>query len=213
MKKIFIIFAVLGMLSCTSETYESGDGDLSYLRADFVEMHTAATKLVDSFVTDEDDAFELQQYADVAWAERPDTLYRALAYYNKVGTQAQPHSFQPVYVLRPKKAADIEGDIRHDPVGLESTWLSANGKYINMGLLMKVGQAEGDALSQVVGVTLDSESADAMALTFIHDQGGVPEYYTQRLYVSIPVSDTMRGKTITLRIQTYSGPVVKTLQL
>ena len=197
------------LTACTSETYDTGDGDLSYLRADFVEMHTAAAKEVDRFVTDEGDTYLLQPHATVAWAEKADTLYRALAYYNRLPDRVEPQTFQTVYVLRPQTNSpnDQTTNLPTDPVGVESAWMSPNGRYINLGLLLKLGSTGDADLRQTIGVVTDSETDDAVVLSFIHDQAGVPEYYTQRIFASIPVTDDMSDKAITLRINTYEGAV------
>jgi len=43
----------LMMSACSHDSYESGDGRDSYLRADFVEAHTASAHEISSAVTDE----------------------------------------------------------------------------------------------------------------------------------------------------------------
>ncbi|MBQ8452367.1 MAG: NigD-like N-terminal domain-containing protein [Prevotella sp.] len=205
----------LFLFSCTTENYETGDGDMSYMRADFVMMHTAAAKTVDHFVTDEGETVNLQTQATVSWAEKADTLYRALAYYNndKAAQKVEVKSLQPVYVLRPRKVEDLETEPKDDPVGLESAWMSSNGQFINLGILLMMGQPEDDKAHHIIGVVLNSETDDTITLTFDHDQGGIPEYYTQRYYVSIPVTDTMQGKAVTLRLNTYQGLIEKTFSL
>lgn len=214
MKKLFLFPAVLALLSCTSETYDTGDGSLSFLHADFVEMHTVAPKSVDWFTTDEEQRFDLSTPATAAWAEKADTLYRALAYYTTEEDVASTISLQQVYVLRPEVLAPKKTP-KTDPVGLESIWLSPNGRYINMGLLLKIGteEATDNSARHTIGVAITEETPDALSLTLAHDQGGVPEYYTQRVYASIPVSDDMRGKTVTLSVNTYQGTKERTLNI
>ena len=70
--------------SCSNDTYESGDGDYSYLRADFVEAHTKAPNEIDYAVTDNRDSLALSPRYRVSWASQADTNYRGLLYYSKV---------------------------------------------------------------------------------------------------------------------------------
>ena len=206
--------AFLLFTACTSESYDTGDGTLSYLRADFVMMHTAAEKTVDHFVTDEGETISLQPYATVSWAAKADTLYRALAYYNhdKAAQTVETQSFQPVYVLWPHGAEDPDAAPDDDAVGLESAWLSSNRQFINLGLLLMMGQPDDDTARHTIGATLSSETDDTVIITFRHNQGGIPQYYTQRLYASIPVAETMHGKTVIIRVNTYQGLVERTFK-
>ena len=205
-----LLMGLLSLLvSCTSETYDAGDGDLSYLRADFVEIHTEAAKTIDYFIDDDDATHRLPTPFAVGWAEKADTLYRALAYYNKVGSSVRPLSFHQVYVLRPQ-APEVDGGKKTDPVGVESVWTSNNGRYFNIGLLLKTGQADSLDAIQQIGVLLDEETDEAVSLTLLHDQGGVPEYYTARVYASIPLDERLQGKAISLKINTYAGVIERT---
>ena len=53
------------------------------------------------------------------------------------------------------------------------------------------------------------DSTRAVRLLLYHDQGGVPEYYSQRAFFSIPVK-VLVTDTIHLLINTYSGQVERT---
>lgn len=210
----FMLLALCCMGGCTHETYDTGDMELSYLRADFVEAHTVAAKQVDSAVTDEGLTLQLAPYATAEWATTADSIYRALLYYNKVedGT-TKPVAIVSVPVLRCKPLASDE-QLYTDPVVLESSWLSKNGKYLNLGLLLKTGVADGiDALQKVGVVQHDvvtqADGTHLYDLQFFHQQNGVPEYYSARTYISIPLTDMRQGDTIRLSVNTYQGEVVK----
>ena len=49
-----------------------------------------------------------------------------------------------------------------------------------------------------------------MTLRLHHDQGGVPEYYSSRIYTSIPLNGELAGKIIRLKVNTYKGEIEKT---
>lgn len=51
---------------------------------------------------------------------------------------------------------------------------------------------------------VNADGTTTQHLTLYHDQGGVPEYYSQRTYVSIPLSD-IHADFIILTINTYDG--------
>jgi hypothetical protein len=51
-----------------------------------------------------------------------------------------------------------------------------------------------------------------LSVLLYHDQANVPEYYSTQAYVSIPTTG-LGVDSIRLYINTYSGPVIKTLPL
>ena len=67
----------LFLLACEQDLYEKGDGELSYLRADFVEAYVNADKQINRVVTDDDDELKLTMPYTADWIKRPDTTYRA----------------------------------------------------------------------------------------------------------------------------------------
>lgn len=146
---------------------------------------------------------------------RSDSMYRALIYYNLVeGTgEASPIAISTVPVLTFGLPSDTV-KIVTDPVTFESAWLSGSGKYLNLGVALKTGLAEGVDTRQVIGVVC--ESVDTLAtgnhvfhLIFYHAQNDVPEYYSSRTYVSIPTAGMRNGDRIIISVNSYSGLVTK----
>ena len=199
------------LLACENEAYDTGDGALSAMRADFVEAETDADARMTGFVA-------------VAWMDRPDTVYRALLYYNKVtaadgSAAAEPLSLAQVLVLPVVSAADLAVEPKRDPVTFVSSWTSANGRYLNLELLIKTGKTDEGYGTQSVGMKCDSVTADAAGrrtvwLCLTHDQNGVPEYYSSQTYVSIPVVGLpvapAQGDEVILDINTYDGKITRT---
>lgn len=213
----------IALTACTFEAYDSGDGTNSYLTADLVLLRTVPDKSVRSVQLD--DGLELRLFNPFAkdWIERPDTVYRALLYYDQmsarsdaaVGTNpnsipvVRARSVLPVPVLRISAAADVD-NILTDPVGFESMWVSKNGSYLNLSLLLKSGKAEGDTSLHTLGVVSNGTTTDAdghrtLHLTLYHDQGGVPEYYTVQQYVSIDTRSLVGADAVEIIIDTYRG--------
>ena len=213
--------------SCSSDSYETGDGKYSYLRADFGEIHTAKPQQVDYSVNDEGRRISFETATTVKWAEKGDTLYRALIYYNDLPDKAtRSISLQPVYVLAPKAAADVK-DPRHDPVTFESAWLStcqrsdltiavdslsraAATHYLNIAFLVKTGQPDDEKARQTIGMMSEQTDDGKLRLTLLHDQGTIPQYYSTRIYTSIPLSDSQLQRGIVLSVNTYDGELIRT---
>lgn len=217
----------IALTACTSEAYDSGDGANSYLTADLVLLRTTPDKSVRSVQLDDGIELRLSNPFAKDWIERPDTVYRALLYYDQktarsdaaVGTNpnsihvVRARSVLPVPVLRISAAADVDNMLT-DPVGLESMWVSKNGSYLNLSLLLKSGKAKGDTSLHTLGVvsndtTTDADGRRTLHLTLYHDQGGVPEYYTVQQYVSIPSPLLKDADIVELTVNTYNG--IKTI--
>lgn len=90
------------LAACQVDSYDSGDGEYSMLTADFVEAHTSQASAVDYAVTDGGDSLVMQQPLSADWADKADTLYRAILYYDHAdGTAVRARSIVQVPVLRP----------------------------------------------------------------------------------------------------------------
>lgn len=225
-QSLAVIAFLITLTACTSESYDAGDGPNSYLTADLVLLHTSQDKSVRSALLDDGTTLQFSNPFAQEWLARPDSVYRALLYYDKTdattdaaagnGTTAKTivraRSVRPVPVLSPVEAAKVDA-MRTDPVGFESLWMSKNKSYINLSLLLKSGKAEGDEALHALGVVSDGTTTDAagsrtLHLTLYHDQGGVPEYYTVQQYVSIPTQLLEEADTVELTLNTYNGKKV-----
>ncbi len=212
-KKTILIFFFASLLTaaCTTRDYDTGDGKLSYMRADFAEAHSNAVGSLDYADTDEGQRVYFPSAVQAKWAVTADSLYRVLVYYDATEekTTNKVHSLMQLVTLTPKPASEVK-EQHTDPVKVESAWVSANGKYINLGLRLMTGATDDDTLKQTVGVLLDEKTeredhTHHYQLTFLHNQNGVPEYYSALVYISIPTANMDAGDGITLRINTYDG--------
>ena len=125
-----LLSAVTALSGCTTEAYDSGDGRYSYLTADFVVAHTSAGKTVDYVVCDNGERLVLSPAYRVEWAEKADTTYRALLYYNAATASSSPRTVvavaaSQVPVFHPLPASMLE-TVATDPLTVESVWLSEN---------------------------------------------------------------------------------------
>ena len=202
-------------ISCDSETYDTGDGPYSYLRADFVEVTASEQGKVDKALTDEGVALQLAPAISAKWVTVVDSAYRALLYYDyKEGeSKVVPRSLSQVMVLRPLYTLRPD-TLRQDPLLFESAWIGTRGNYLNIGYAVKTGvQTDGQTTKQSIGLRCDTlwqgETVSAVHCYLLHDQRDVPQYYTAFGYMSIPLGEEVRSANLILHIPTYQGEVIK----
>lgn len=206
---LVISFFSLLTSSCTADSYDKGEGDYSLMRAEFVEAHANSNKMVDYCITDESEHLTLTEPVEISGIQTADSIYRALLYYNKVEGGAEVLSIGLVNTLFPRRIKEM----KTDPVRFESMWMSTSRRYLNMGLYIKTGNSSKKDAHHTIGLNLDTlmrndDGTRTAHLTFYHDQGGMPEYYSQRAYLSIP-TDSIDADSVYLRINTYQGIVEK----
>ena len=202
------------MVSCTVEPYESGDSSLSYLMAEMVDMHVVGRE-VKSIMTDADERLSVSSsFMLPENMEHRDTTYRMMLYYNKEGNKPiELKSLKRAYVV---KSSDKQSSLtlRDDPVKFISAWKAQNGSYINMSLGLMVGNVENEDAVHKVGFVVNSvetiaDGSKTYYLTLHHDQDSIPEYYTQKVYLSVPLKEYSAGDRICIRMNTYSGWIEK----
>ncbi len=207
--------------ACTSENYNSGDGEYSYLAAELVEAHTRADKAIDYADTDNGVRLTVGGTTAPAWAAKADTAYRALLYYDArsvsaTGGEVQVKGISQVPVLHASPKPGAEGDVA-DPVGVESAWASKGGKYVNLCLLFKSGHSDtADTVHKIglknCGTRVNADNTTTVTVRLQHDQGGVPQYYTVRQYVSIDTR-LLTADSVTVSVATSSGDFTRTYPL
>ena len=210
---------LMGLAACEGGDYETGDGEYSYMRADFVEARSAEAKSLAHAITDDGDSLVFDDHLACSWATTADSTYRALLYYHvdKGGSNhVKGISAKQVLVLRlPGERAK---SIPTDPLAFESAWMSANGKYVNLGLDVKTGKTEDEARKQLLGVVRDTivalgDGRREHRLTLLHAQNDVPQNYSSKVYVSIPLGGFAPGDFIVIDINTYDGLITRTFEL
>ena len=122
-------------------------------------------------------------------------------------------------VLCPKiKRLQTSAPLKTDPVSFVALWLSANRKYVNITFDVKTGSSGSDADGQSIGAVLTDMTRNADGtltahITFCHDQGNVPQYYSSRQYASLAVAQMQDADSASIVINSYKGKVVKTISL
>lgn len=213
--------------ACSNETYDTGDGSMSYLTADFADAATDSEARFQTAKTDNGLLLSLSPSIKAEWATAADSIYRCLLYYNVekgmpttgdaslIGeATARPVSIQRVLVPQIVDGRNAAKPLPTDPLTLETAWTSKNGRYINLGIILKTGTADGKTTAQSIGVAYTGTETNADGtkrhrLQLIHEQNGVPEYYSTSAYVSIPLYRlpfaTQKGDEIVVSATTYDG--------
>lgn len=216
----FYLFAFLLFMACSNDAYDTGDSRYSYLRADFVEATTNGQGRFVSAITDDGATLTFSKDVAMSWANKADSTYRALFYYNAGDTAkghivVEPVSIARVYVLRPSSSDTLKA--ANDPVGFQSAWLSHNKKYVNLGIILMTGQTEETDLRQSIGLVCDSiverGGSHKFFYRLVHNQGGVPQYYSQSVYISIPLTDMREGDALFVQVNTYNGLLTRSFLL
>lgn len=213
-KTIVALVAAMAMLvSCSND-----DDDYRYaeMTAEICDVYTSSGKTLVYAIADDDSRLNFQTPLVASWAAKTDTLYRALLYYNKVHDDAavQPLSAERVPVLSPAKASDDKDWMQTmDPLSLDAAWYAKNGRYLNLRLSVKSGNADDDTQKQTIGLVCDtvvtSSAGKKYCYRLCHAQNDVPTYYTVELFASVPTDDVQSGDTVSLTIPTWGGVVVK----
>ena len=205
------------MPGCTRQEYETGDGEFSYLRADFADLYTSSDAKAVSAMTDYGDSLLFSKPFSSRQIQKPDTTYRALFYYyNKVENgKVEPYAMKTVSVPTVRMTSKIKKEIKTDPVTLQSAWMSQNRRYVNLAIVLKTGVADDEDAAHVVGMVCDTvinnpdNGVKTMKLRFYHDQGEVPQYYSTTFYMSVafdrlPVNPK-EGDVLEILLNTYDG--------
>ena len=209
---------VAGAASCSNEGYDTGDGKYSYLTADLVLLHTNSAKNITALTLDDGTRLQFASPFVAEWAAVPDTVYRALLYYDKPASAAEAVTARGVSQVPVVGVVDASTvtDLKTDPLGIESVWVSKNGSFVNMSLLLKAGSVDDDT-RQSIGLVCEGRSVDAdgtrhIALRMYHNQNGMPEYYTVQRYMSVSI-DALQADVVDLRVNTYDGEITKSIGL
>lgn len=228
-----LILCAVAFAGCEQDAYDKGDASYSYMRADFVEAVVGSDKRIAGVVTDDDVQLRLTTPFTASWIQRADTVYRAVMFYN-MGVQefgssgvqefgssgvqeAEVVSLQRIATLSVRTSRQVGFGVADDPLKLESVWLSGNKKYLNLRVIVMTGLTDDDGATQSLGMVSDTilvgdDGLRTCHLRLLHSQGDVPQYYSQRVYFSVPVN-RLEADSLRLTVNTYDGVVTKGFRL
>ncbi len=202
---IAALSTLTGAAACSSDPYDTGDGRYSYLQADFGMVHVTPAGAVDYLLTDHGDSVRFATPAKASWLPAKDTLCRALVYHDIKAKRV--FTLSQVLVTSPADKTTA-ANAPSDPLTLESAW--PGGGYLNIGFAVKSGQTDEVDARQSIGVRVDSiEMADgrvrAVTLRLLHGQNQVPQYYTVKGYLSVPLPVEWQHARLTVTANGYQG--------
>ena len=216
--RLLILLALPVLLaSCEQDTYDKGTGDLSLMQAEMVEAYATAEKQLSRAVTDEGVELKFTKPYEAKWAEKTDTAYRAVLYYNKVKEGAEPISCSQLSTAVILPLDSFKTGVVQNPVSFESAWVSKTRKYLNVSIFLLTGEAPTKESRHLLAIADDSLALNAdgtrtQFLRLYHKRGDMPEYYSQRFYFSIPLHN-VKADSVALSINTYEGTVMKKLMM
>lgn len=187
------------------------DDDYTYpsLISEFADVQTDDSGTFTYIHTDNGESLPIVNSHELA-AEgiTPDTLYRVLSRYELVDKGAKLYAIQAIPAPLPLPPTDFPDGVKADPLEMQSLW--RGGNYLNMILLVKAQKGKHtfcfieDSL-----VVSPSDGHTILYLRLYHDAGDDIQAYTQKAYLSVPLSqyaDRLTvGDSISLRIPTAQG--------
>lgn len=195
-----LLLGIALMASCTHVSYDTGDGEYSHLRTDYVNIEVK-DQLIQSITTDEGTTLSITPGIKVITNPK-DTTLRWLLYYNKMNNSdpIEIVSHSNMTLLKVKDASKTE--MKTDPVTVNSVWVAKDHKYLNLNIGLKMGTTESESNLHSVGMVCTKTEDGIAYYTFYHDQADIPQYYTQNVLLTV---ECPKEKTIDLTINTYNG--------
>lgn len=208
-----ILVAIAVAMASLFASCSSSDDDFKYAQmvAEMCDAYSSPAKSLVYAVADDDRRIDFESSLPASWATKSDTLYRAILYYNKVegSTKVRPLTAERVFVLNPVPLSESQAKDERDPLALRAAWYAKNGKYLNLQLAVKAGAVDDDATRQTLGMVCDtimrSAAGDRYYYRIVHNQNGVPAFYSVDVYASVPTSQLQKGDTLTLTVPTWEG--------
>lgn len=210
MRHVFLFITTCAVLltSCSHD-----EANISGMEAEMCTMPTRSGGIITYVVTDKNENLSFIQPATIAWAEKADTIYRALLYFRREGVNIVPVAAEQVLLLRPKTRQEMKNVPKaDDPLTFVSGWYAKNGKYLNLTVDIKTGTPEDNGshnIAMLCDTVKTSPTGKRYCYRMLHERNGVPEYYSVRVYFSVPAEDINAGDTVDVTIPTYDGEVQK----
>lgn len=204
------------MLCLTACSNDEEDYTYPSIVSEFADVDTDASGRLVSLLTDGGDRLSVANASAISTeGVTPDTVYRTLVQYVPLpaddGTdsrQAQLYTVQAIPAPLPLPPTDFPDGVKADPLEMQSLW--RGGNYLNMILLVKAQKGKHTFCFVEDSLTVSPTDGHAMLhLRLYHDAGDDVQAYTQKSYLSVPLSHyadrLSTGDSINLRIPTAKG--------
>lgn len=185
------------------------------LLSEFVEVTTTSSARLDLLCTDAGERLPVSNSASIETSRlTPDSTYRAIGRYERVLSdngvwEATLYALQLIPSSYAVSASSFS-EIKRDPVAMQSLW--RGGNYLNIILLVKA--QNGKHLFRFIdeGMISSADGVNTFSFSLYHDAAGDVEAYTQKVYLSIPLSPYAEylsvGDTLSFAIPTSEGTQV-----
>lgn len=202
---ISLLCLTAGFASCTDE-----DDGYTYppLLSEFADVCTDEAGLFTYLLADNGERFCIVNSTELkADSVTPDTIYRTISRYERVEGGIKLYSMQAISASPAVKSEAFADGVKADPVEMQSIW--RGGSYLNMILLVK-SQNKRHAFHFVEDtLTTSPTGTRILRLRLSHDAGDDLQAYTQKAYLSLPLSPysslLVPGDSILLSIPTTRG--------
>lgn len=208
MKQLIVVV----LLFCTFLCEGCKEEDYVYpsVVTEFIGAQTDNNGTISQLITDNGTIYSVLQ-RDGLGGLVADTLYRTISIYepitqeNSEGNIAQLYSCQLVLSVNPLPVSDFKGNIKTDPVDIQSIWLS--GEYLNMILLVQYKELSHLYHFVDEGITSDQSETQTLNLRLFHDRNNDYEAFTKQVYLSVPLKNYLqllrKGDKIRFNLNTY----------
>ena len=190
--------------ACGEDEYHYPDVRLDYLTA-----HSGTDGRLETILADDGTLYDVQNTV-YAPHEAADTTLRIVANYTRE-TDEEGHMGALLYAAQttispvPLPADRFEDGIKADPASVLSIWMGLD--YLN--LVLEIKTADGSHTFHFVEDEVSWDAATArreVALSLYHDAGDDPQYYTRRVYLSVPLRQYAAdgARTVSLRFSLHN---------
>lgn len=208
----YIINCVIGLLTFSAGLISCSDDEERYvypaLLSEFADVSTDASGAFVYIHTDGGETLPIVNASELsAEGVTPDTLYRSLSRYERVDGGAKLYSLQAIAAPRALPADSFPDGVKTDAVEMQSIW--RGGNYLNMILLVKAQQGKHTFHFVEDSLTTSPAGIRTLYLRLYHDAKGDVQAYTQKSYLSLPLSPYSSlltpGDSIVFSIPTNKG--------
>lgn len=202
--KSIIGAALLLLTACTSNTFEGGDGNNSYLKRDAAEVTINKQDQTANIVFDDDQKASVKLPTTHPWLTGTETFYRAIVTYREKDQVKSILGFIPMMLLQP--VTQTTEDVKSDPVLYVASSFAKNKKYLNVQLTVPMRLE--NVKDKPINISI-AEKKHAMSTgnnthyiwTMVFNNKETTNNVTEPALLSIPTSQLVKGDSLTLRIQ------------
>lgn len=207
MRQLLILFLCLLTLGACQEDYVYPS-----VITEFMDARTNEEGKLTRLITDTGDTLRIQERSGLDGLAA-DSTYRTITIYERLeeaSSQALPlvkvYSVQQILSIPPIGKNNFSpGEIRTDPLDIQSIWRSGN--YLNLILRPLVKEGKHIYMVAETDMTSHTDGHQTLHLMLYHDRNGDEEAFTRKTYLSIPLTSYQgrlkKGDSITLQLNTY----------